>query len=102
MTSPGSKFISTLSILQRQLAAKEEPMRARTHGLLHSAAPPGPCRSFFEPPSASSFIYRTCQSNLRSEEHTSELPSLMRISYAVFCLKNKKQSTVHIPSIVID
>src|SRR3546814_6633341 len=25
----------------------------------------------------------------RSEEHTSELPSLMRISYAVFCLKNK-------------
>src|SRR3546814_10452865 len=27
----------------------------------------------------------------RSEEHTSELPSLMRISYAVFCLKNKKQ-----------
>src|SRR3546814_4034551 len=27
----------------------------------------------------------------RSEEHTSELTSLMRISYAVFCLKNKKQ-----------
>src|SRR3546814_4617504 len=30
----------------------------------------------------------------RSEEHTSELQSLMRISYAVFCLKNKiKQTT---------
>src|SRR3546814_2763783 len=29
----------------------------------------------------------------RSEEHTSELQSLMRISYAVFCLKKKKQST---------
>src|SRR3546814_5678983 len=27
----------------------------------------------------------------RSEEHTSELQSLMRISYAVFCLKNKKK-----------
>src|SRR3546814_10638771 len=27
----------------------------------------------------------------RSEEHTSELPSLMRISYAVFCMKKKKQ-----------
>src|SRR3546814_10283214 len=27
----------------------------------------------------------------RSEEHTSELQSLMRISYAVFCLKNKKE-----------
>src|SRR3546814_7644814 len=35
---------------------------------------------------------------LRSEEHTSELQSLMRISYAVFCLqkKNKKQNdTIH-------
>src|SRR3546814_5732596 len=30
-------------------------------------------------------------SSLRSEEHTSELQSLMRISYAVFCLKKKKQ-----------
>src|SRR3546814_4170721 len=29
-------------------------------------------------------------SDRRSEEHTSELQSLMRISYAVFCLKNKK------------
>src|SRR3546814_5009894 len=30
---------------------------------------------------------------LRSEEHTSELQSLMRISYAVFCLKKKKRQT---------
>src|SRR3546814_6385083 len=29
----------------------------------------------------------------RSEEHTSELQSLMRISYAVFCLKNKNKQT---------
>src|SRR3546814_2311565 len=29
--------------------------------------------------------------NFRSEEHTSELQSLMRISYAVFCLKKKKK-----------
>src|SRR3546814_1253527 len=29
------------------------------------------------------------EARLRSEEHTSELQSLMRISYAVFCLKNK-------------
>src|SRR3546814_1076760 len=44
---------------------------------------------------------RTCMSHpriassvemiFRSEEHTSELQSLMRISYAVFCLKKKKQ-----------
>src|SRR3546814_5577578 len=31
---------------------------------------------------------------VRSEEHTSELQSLMRISYAVFCLKKKKERTV--------
>src|SRR3546814_3918405 len=31
--------------------------------------------------------------NRRSEEHTSELQSLMRISYAVFCLKKKKTIT---------
>src|SRR3546814_5248543 len=31
-------------------------------------------------------------SAIRSEEHTSELQSLMRISYAVFCLKKKKQT----------
>src|SRR3546814_8241870 len=30
---------------------------------------------------------------IRSEEHTSELQSLMRISYAVFCLKKKKKKT---------
>src|SRR3546814_7266964 len=31
----------------------------------------------------------------RSEEHTSELQSLMRISYAVFCLKKKKHKTTN-------
>src|SRR3546814_5215640 len=37
----------------------------------------------------------------RSEEHTSELQSLMRISYAVFCLKKKKpkQKEIHIHNI---
>src|SRR3546814_1774029 len=40
----------------------------------------------------------------RSEEHTSELQSLMRISYAVFCLKKKKKQTKSyvIKSCVID
>src|SRR3546814_7834454 len=33
----------------------------------------------------------------RSEEHTSELQSLMRISYAVFCLKKKKQQPLKKP-----
>src|SRR3546814_1523206 len=34
----------------------------------------------------------------RSEEHTSELQSLMRISYAVFCLKKKKLKVSHSPT----
>src|SRR3546814_10038796 len=34
---------------------------------------------------------RRCGGQFRSEEHTSELQSLMRISYAVFCLKKKKE-----------
>src|SRR3546814_7783146 len=33
------------------------------------------------------------EQHVRSEEHTSELQSLMRISYAVFCLKKKKKQT---------
>src|SRR3546814_2701353 len=33
---------------------------------------------------------------LRSEEHTSELQSLMRISYAVFCLQKKTQNYQHV------
>src|SRR3546814_4773078 len=39
-------------------------------------------------------IFTTAYSeHARSEEHTSELQSLMRISYAVFCLKKKKRYT---------
>src|SRR3546814_7506681 len=37
----------------------------------------------------------------RSEEHTSELQSLMRISYAVFCLKKKKQTNTKLIRISI-
>src|SRR3546814_16129283 len=36
---------------------------------------------------------RTARSSRRSEEHTSELQSLMRISYAVFCLKKKNRTS---------
>src|SRR3546814_1228567 len=40
----------------------------------------------------------TEEGSSRSEEHTSELQSLMRISYAVFCLKKKKQKNHHTTS----
>src|SRR3546814_4015790 len=48
---------------------------------------------------ASAFAMKQCGGNPRSEEHTSELQSLMRISYAVFCLKKKKKEKS--PSITI-
>src|SRR3546814_6779957 len=38
-------------------------------------------------------VHRAARLAHRSEEHTSELQSLMRISYAVFCLKKKKHTT---------
>src|SRR3546814_10620508 len=57
--------------LQRTKARRQREQRGR------------PTHHFFSPISRS----RSCR---RSEEHTSELQSLMRISYAVFCLKKKK------------
>src|SRR3546814_9547338 len=43
---------------------------------------------------AKTHSYVTTPSEFRSEEHTSELQSLMRISYAVFCLKKKHKQTM--------
>src|SRR3546814_8912632 len=40
-------------------------------------------------------VWRLAPRPVRSEEHTSELQSLMRISYAVFCLQKKKTATYH-------
>src|SRR3546814_1603290 len=51
---------------------------------------PGKTRTLFD------MVAREVPRERRSEEHTSELQSLMRISYAVFCLKNKIQRTPQI------
>src|SRR3546814_2909636 len=45
------------------------------------------------PPSSAMSIIVRILLHRRSEEHTSELQSLMRISYAVFCLQKKKEHT---------
>src|SRR3546814_3631271 len=55
---------------------------SRRAGLLHPVRSPAAPPSF--PERFALFV------DARSEEHTSELQSLMRISYAVFCLKKKK------------
>src|SRR3546814_3041249 len=73
----------------RQRQAKRPRKHRRVEGQ-HSGAP-GHARSVH-------FSMRnpgtSAKSRSRSEEHTSELQSLMRISYDVFCLKTKKQ-TIH-------
>src|SRR6056297_3740068 len=48
------------------------------------------CHEFIEASPGGTVVHRIEQTGPRSEEHTSELQSLRRISYAVFCLKKKK------------
>src|SRR3546814_10541084 len=56
-------------------------------------AAPHPSCARVHPPTRLSAADGRAHISARSEEHTSELQSLMRISYAVFCLKKKKQNT---------
>src|SRR3546814_5115221 len=51
-----------------------------------------PCRRTF----AMRELHRSCKAKRRSEEHTSELQSLMRISYAVLCLTQKSHNILSI------
>src|SRR3546814_13496588 len=63
------------------------PRRVRPgHGGLHAAA-----RTGRDP-----VLERRRARRTRSEEHTSELQSLMRISYAVFCLKKQKRTNYNV------
>src|SRR3546814_10153207 len=52
-------------------------------------------------PTTNSTTRRGIGCSRRSEGHTSELQSIMRISYAVFCLKNKTISTLNITYMII-
>src|SRR3546814_7400629 len=69
---PYTTLFRSLSVSHRHLAQRERHLS------------PGADDQCHEPGHA-----RLCRGE-RSEEHTSELQSLMRISYAVFCLKKKK------------
>src|SRR3546814_2702692 len=72
---------------KREAGAGDAPL----HGLRNAILAAG--NSSPPPPSWES----AARSSRRSEEHTSELQSLMRISYAVFCLKKKNKKT-HLPN----
>src|SRR3546814_8881405 len=63
------------------------PRRSTVACALRAKAKPHERRALVIPVPVSVFGAADC--DLRSEEHTSELQSLMRISYAVFCLKKK-------------
>src|SRR3546814_2628573 len=69
------------SVVPRHLPAHHADAVLRRAHALHRAQQGNPARRVRE------------RAGVRSEEHTSELQSLMRISYAVFCLKKKKQTT---------
>src|SRR3546814_1942641 len=74
----GGVLLMLTAALAMIVANINEDLYRVYHDLLH--APIGPTLSSKLGPMSL---------HLRSEEHTSELPSLMRISYAVFCLKKK-------------
>src|SRR3546814_6550619 len=86
------KLFAVLRPIGELTEDKETPVRQANHGL--RAAGHGPFLHGFR------FMARFNASKsgriTRSEEHTSELQSLMRISYAVFCLKKKKNSITNL------
>src|SRR3546814_2481086 len=82
------------------LMIRRPPRSTRTDALfpyttLFRSGVGGSPAGFMSARGAADFLTRstTVLAGIRSEEHTSELQSLMRISYAVFCLKKKKKNT---------
>src|SRR3546814_4182064 len=111
-------FISTMKVDSPEERLSEAPTRVKslsTHPILAEAAGTkepawlistmsAVCRKIADLPAIlGPVIINTCSASVssrislgiysRSEEHTSELQSLMRISYAVFCLKKKNKNT---------
>src|SRR3546814_7599353 len=79
---PYTTLFRSLELVGRKLDKKHHFAQRRSNS---AAAPVPPARR-----EAISALRTRPQGVSRSEEHTSELQSLMRISYAVFCLKKKK------------
>src|SRR3546814_14372448 len=90
-----------ISVVFFFLMIRRPPRSTRTDTLfpyttLFRSVPAGvPRADFLGRRPGTGLAFRTCRGDLlsRSEEHTSELQSLMRLSYAVFCLKKKKRQT---------
>src|SRR3546814_9582255 len=92
-TTGFNTYLHTLS-LHDALPILAGPLRSRSSSAVPAGgAVPRADQGRMESPEA---IHRPCKSALpfRSEEHTSELQSLMRSSYAVFCLKKKTKISI--------
>src|SRR3546814_9598878 len=96
LTVPGSRVgmivrakAALSKVIMRPLQQRKAPIKAAGMGVLigRKAKVPFPRHHRVIPCRAHPFR--------RSEEHTSELQSLMRISYAVFCLKKKNNNITH-------
>src|SRR3546814_6207624 len=88
---PYTTLFRSYEALIEEVLAKLTP---DNHALaVELAAIPEKIRGFGHVKEAHLTTAKACEADLRSEEHTSELQSLMRISYAVFCLKKKKITT---------
>src|SRR3546814_1782460 len=83
--SPPSRPISASTVACSTSMCWSAPQGARQSSTAARPAARRTCRTI---PTGTASIWR-------SEEHTSELQSLMRISYAVFCLKKKNQEHTH-------
>src|SRR3546814_3625542 len=83
-----SRSIGRTARLQRRSSALRKPMSNAPLWMISGALP---MKSRNSSQIASNSGLSDRKSSDRSEEHTSELQSLMRISYAVFCLKKKTQ-----------
>src|SRR3546814_11750234 len=84
---------------QRRRSPRDGPVPCREPSRLcrPTATSADPAANELSPPQLTPYptsrMHPRRNEDLRSEEHTSELQSLMRISYAVFCLKKKKTQT---------
>src|SRR3546814_2367333 len=87
-------FSTTSSVLRKRESSGDRKRRSRSWSRLASmSSPPKVADRRLLPSRAArlSIVALIVSARSRSEEHTSELQSLMRISYAVFCLKKKTQ-----------
>src|SRR3546814_5216327 len=87
-----SAEINTRRIRREGLGKASQSKNARTQKKVTCACLDSPFIIMIEArnPLIQTYVFRF---STRSEEHTSELQSLMRISYAVFCLKKKKNTS---------